>query len=168
MKQYKGIIFNSVNIGLLNGELGRVVSANNIRTAVVSRKTRTECKKFMKSRGISVDVVIGGHDLDTRYKQFGKPDGVPMIIASAMMYLNHSEVAVFGDYYGDRKSCESAGMKYFSKVEKLIPELGVNESRVNDTVDTTGFKVPVTGIIGEQSQQLLLAWKFRRSGPIGV
>ena len=36
MKQYKGIIFNSVNIGLLNGELGRVVSANNIRTAVVS------------------------------------------------------------------------------------------------------------------------------------
>ena len=27
MKQYKGIIFNSVNVGLLNGELGRVVSA---------------------------------------------------------------------------------------------------------------------------------------------
>ena len=74
MKQYKGIIFNSVNVGLLNGELGRVASANNIRTAVVSRKTRTECKKFMKARGISVDVVIGGHDLDTRYKQFGKPN----------------------------------------------------------------------------------------------
>ena len=66
MKQYKGIIFNSVNIGLLNGELGRVVSANNIRTAVVSRKTRAECRKFLKARGISVDVVIGGHDLDTR------------------------------------------------------------------------------------------------------
>lgn len=74
MKQYKGIIFNSVNVGLLNGELGRVVSANNIRTAVVSRKTRTEGKKFMKARGISVDVVIGGHNLDTRYKQFGKPN----------------------------------------------------------------------------------------------
>ena len=105
MKQYKGIIFNSVNVGLLNGELGRVVSANNIRTAVVSRKTRTECKKFMKARGISVDVVIGGHDLDTRYKQFGKPEGDPMVIASAMMFLNPSEVAVLGDYFGDWKSC---------------------------------------------------------------
>lgn len=148
MKQYKGIIFNSVNVGLLNGELGRVVSANNIRTAVVSRKTRTECKKFMKARGISVDVVIGGHDLDTRYKQFGKPEGDPMVIASAMMFLNPSEVAVLGDYFGDRKSCEASGMKYFSKVEKLIPELGVNEPRVTNTIYTTGFKVPVTGIIG--------------------
>ena len=105
MKQYKGIIFNSVNVGLLNGELGRVVSANNIRTAVVSRKTRTECKKFMKARGISVDVVIGGHDLDTRYKHFGKPEGDPMVIASAMMFINPSEVAVLGDYFGDWKSC---------------------------------------------------------------
>ena len=70
MKQYKGIIFNSVNVGLLNGELGRVVSANNIRTAVVSRKTRRECKKFMKGRGISVDVIICGRDLYTRYKHF--------------------------------------------------------------------------------------------------
>lgn len=60
MKKYKGIIFNSVNVGLLNEELGKVVSANNIRTAVVSRKTRTECKKFIKARGISVDVVTGG------------------------------------------------------------------------------------------------------------
>ena len=41
----------------------------------------------MKARGISVDVVIGGHDLDTRYKQFGKPEGDPMVIASAMMFL---------------------------------------------------------------------------------
>ena len=98
MKQYKGIIFNSVNVGLLNGELGRVVSANNIRTAVVSRKTRTECKKFMKARGISVDVIIGGHDLDTRYKQYGKPEGDPM-------FLNPSEVAVLSDYFGDWKSC---------------------------------------------------------------
>lgn len=47
MKQYKGIIFNSVNIGLLNGELGRVVSANNIRTAVVSRKS---CYLFISRR----------------------------------------------------------------------------------------------------------------------
>ena len=70
MKQYKGIIFNSVNVVLLNGELRRVVSANNIRTAVVSRKTRTECKKFMKARCISVDVIICGHDLYTRYKHF--------------------------------------------------------------------------------------------------
>ena len=105
MKQYKGIIFNSVNIGLLNGELGRVVSANNIRTAVVSRKTRTACKKFMKARGISVEVIIGGHDLDTRYKQYGKPEGDPMIIASAMMFLDPSEVAVLGNYFGDWKSC---------------------------------------------------------------
>lgn len=105
MKQYKGIIFNSVNIGLLNGELGRVVSANNIRTAVVSRKTRTACKKFMKARGISVEVIIGGHDLDTRYKQYGKLEGDPMIIASAMMFLDPSEVAVLGNYFGDRKSC---------------------------------------------------------------
>lgn len=44
MKQYKGVIFNSVNVGLLNGELGRVVSANDIRTAVVSRKTRRSAR----------------------------------------------------------------------------------------------------------------------------
>ena len=55
-----------------------------------------------------------------------------MIIASAMMFLNPSEVAVLGDYFGDRKSCEAAGMKYFSKVEKLIPELGVNEALVKN------------------------------------
>lgn len=65
-----------------------------------------------------------------------------------MMFLNPSEVAVLGDYSVDRRSCESAGMKYYSKVEKLIPELGVNEPRVHKTVDTTGFKIPVTGIIG--------------------
>lgn len=40
MKQYKGIIFNSVNVGLLNGELGRVVTANNIRTAEVSHNSQ--------------------------------------------------------------------------------------------------------------------------------
>ena len=28
----------------------------------------------MKARGISVEVIIGGHDLDTRYKQFGNPN----------------------------------------------------------------------------------------------
>ena len=67
---YRGIIFNSVNVGLLNGELGAKVNELNIRTAVVSRKTRTECKKFMKARGISVDAIICGHDLYTRYKHF--------------------------------------------------------------------------------------------------
>jgi len=148
MKQYRGIIFNSVNVGLLNGELGQIVKENNIRTAVVSRKTRTECKRFMKSKGVSVDVVIGGHDLDTRYKQFGKPEGDPMIVASAMMYLKPSEVAVLGDYFGDRKSCEAAGMRYFSRVGKLIPELSMNAPFVKNEVDTAGFDVPVTGIIG--------------------
>ena len=59
----------------------------------------------MNARCISLDVVNGGHDLDTRYKHFGKPEGDPMVIASAMMYLNPSEVAVLGDYFGDRKSC---------------------------------------------------------------
>lgn len=53
-----------------------------------------------------MDVVIGDHDLDTRYKKlYGKPEGDPMIIASAMMFLDPSEVAVLGNYFGDRKSC---------------------------------------------------------------
>ena len=38
----------------------------------------------MKARGISVEVIIGGHDLDTRYKQYGKPEGDPMIIAGTL------------------------------------------------------------------------------------
>lgn len=45
---YRGIIFNSVNVGLLNGELGKKVKDLNIRTAVVSRKTRTDVKKALK------------------------------------------------------------------------------------------------------------------------
>ena len=145
---YRGIIFNSVNVGLLNGELGAKVKELNIRTAVVSRKTRTECKKFMKSRGISVDVVIGGHDLDTRYKQFGKPEGDPMIIASAMMYLKASEVVVFGDYSGDRRSSEAAGMTYCNSLSRLMGMLEECPAITSENVDVTGFKVPVTGIIG--------------------
>lgn len=148
MKGYKGIIFNSVNVGLLNGELGKVVSEKNIRTAVVSRKTRTECKRFLKEKGICVDVIIGGHDLDTRFAKHGKPEGDPMVVASAMMFLLPSEVAVLGDYFGDRKSCESAGMEYYTKVEELIPCLCQNCSSTGMQVDISGFKVPVTGIIG--------------------
>ena len=121
MKQYKGIIFNSVNVGLLNGELGRVVSANNIRTAVVSRKTRTECKKFMKARGISVDVIICGQmatiqeDLDNMknksIEESAKDNnGVAMLLlaqdylskgdkASAMEWAQRAEMnLVFGVY----------------------------------------------------------------------
>lgn len=77
MKQYKGIIFNSVNVGLLNGELGKVVSANNIRTAVVSRKTRTECKKFMKARGISVDVVGSAYEFHSTEDYNFEPSAMP-------------------------------------------------------------------------------------------
>ena len=148
MERYKGIIFNSVNVSLLNGELGKVVKEKNIRTAVVSRKTRTECKRFMKGKGISVDVIIGGRDLDTRYTKFGKPEGDPMVVAAAMMYLLPSEVAVLGDYYGDRKSCDAAGMAYFTRVDKLILYLCTNSDMKGSPVDTTGVKVPVTGIIG--------------------
>lgn len=121
MKQYKGIIFNSVKIGLLKGELGRVVSANNIRTAVVSRKTRTACKKFMKARGISVEVIIGGQmatiqeDLDNMknksIEESAKDNnGVAMLLlaqdylskgdkASAMEWAQRAEMnLVFGVY----------------------------------------------------------------------
>ena len=148
MNGYKGIIFNSVNVGLLNGELGRTVKEKNIRTAVVSRKNRTECRRIMKSKGVGVDVIIGGHDLDTRYKHFGKPEGDPMIIASAMMYLNSSEVVVFGDYNGDRMACEAAGMAYCDNLGRLLEMLEECPRVVKEDVDKTGFTVPVTGIIG--------------------
>lgn len=148
MKGYKGIIFNSVNVGLLNGELGKAVKEKNIRTAVVSRKNRTECKRIMKANGVGVDVIIGGHDLDTRYKHFGKPEGDPMIIASAMMHLKSSEVVVFGDYRGDRMSCEAAGMTYCDNLSRLMEMLEECPKMVIEDVDITGFTVPVTGIIG--------------------
>ena len=129
---YRGIIFNSVNVGLLNGELGAKVNELNIRTAVVSRKTRTECKKFMKSRGVSVDVVIGGHDLDTRYKQFGKPEGDSRVIASAMMFLNPSEVAVLGDYFGDWKSCYLFLYRGVSEKYQINTKIRVYRQRIFD------------------------------------
>lgn len=148
MKQYKGIIFNSVNVSLLNGELGDKVKENNIRTAVVSRKTRTECKKYMKSKGVSVDVVIGGKDLDTRYTHFGKPLGDPMVVAAAMMHLEPTEVIVFGDYFGDRQASAAAGMAYCASVDRLLPMLCKCEESEMLVPDYTGYKVPVTGIIG--------------------
>lgn len=148
MGSYKGIIFNSVNVELLAGELGRKVKENNIRTAVVSRKTKTECKKFLKQKGISVDVVIGGKDLDTRYKQYGKPMPDSLFVAAAKMYLKPDEVVVFGDYFNDKKAAENAGMAYQTKTEHLIPMLGTCEPLAQKSVDCSQFQVPTRGIIG--------------------
>lgn len=148
MKQYKGIIFNSVNVGLLNGELGRKVNELNIRTAVVSRKTRTECRTFMKSRCISVDVIIGGKDLNTRYKDFGKPNADPMFVAAAMMYLKPEDVVIFGDYAGDWKASQASGISYCRDVNKLIESLAFNGTPIPEPCNCECFKVPVTGIIG--------------------
>lgn len=40
-----------------------------------------------------------------------------MIIASAMMFLDPSEVAVLGNYFGDRKSC------YIFYIEALVKNI---------------------------------------------
>ena len=148
MKAYKGIIFNSVNVSLLNGELGQKVKELGIRTAVVSRKTRTDVKRHLKAAGISVDVIIGGKDLNTRYKDYGKPNPEVMFVAAAMMHLNPDEVVIFGDYAGDWKASVASGISYCRNLDKLSSQLVPAETFNGYEAAPSHYEVPVTGIIG--------------------
>ena len=146
---YRGIIFNSVNVGLLNGELGKKVKDLNIRTAVVSRKTRTDVKKALKRMGVAVDVIIGGNDLNTRHRMYVKPMADPMMVAAAKMFLEPEDVVVFGDYKLDKQAAEEAGMKYCSRIKDLVDVLEFNDSEVPGKIeDSERYSVPTFGIMG--------------------
>lgn len=148
MKQYKGIIFNSGNVKALNESFGESIRRNNIRTAVVSRKNKSEVKRHLKTLGISVDVVIGGPDLNTRYAQYVKPMPDQLLMAVAMMGLEAEEVAVFGDYKLDKQAAENAGLDYFSKAADLKDKLIFVPEEIKFKQDYSSFNIPTTGIIG--------------------
>lgn len=148
MKQYKGIIFNSKNVETLKGSLGQAVRERNIRTAVVSRKNRMEVRRMLKAAGVKVDVIVGGLDLNTKYTQFIKPMSDPVLVAVAMMHLEAEDVAVLGDYFGDRQSAFAAGLDYYTRPVELMARLGGNPAETKAKPDYSGYKVPVTGIIG--------------------
>ena len=61
---YKGVIFNSNTVRALRGPLADAVREHRIRTAVVSNHGRTEVTGIMDREGISVDVLVGGFDLN--------------------------------------------------------------------------------------------------------
>ena len=67
-KKYRGIIFNSVTVCALRGRLAEAVRERRIRTAVVSNHSRTDVYEILAREGLSVDVVVGGFDLN----RFGK------------------------------------------------------------------------------------------------
>ena len=110
MKHYNGIIFNSVNVELLKGTLGEAVKSHNTRTAVVSRKNRSEVKRILKKLGVNVDFIAGAADFNTRYKTYVKPMADPFLIAVAMLHLDAGDVAVLGDYKLDREGADNAGL----------------------------------------------------------
>jgi len=146
--RYKGIIFNSATVRNLQGELLEKVREYNIKTAVVTRKTRTEVKKDLKQRGISVDVIIGGKDLNTRFTDYGKPLGDPMVVAAAKMFMETSEVACWGDYSGDRTACEAAGIKYCHKGSGIMENLAPNICPKPQDTGFPGTGIPTIGIMG--------------------
>lgn len=148
MGQYKGIIFNSVTVGALKGELLEAVRRSHTRTAVVTNHAKTEVRTRLEEQGLEVDVIVGGFDLN-RYGEVRKPMPDQMFVAVAMMELEASEVVVVADCERDVKAASGAGLDAIrlEDVDKL-PQYLCQDVPVHEERDFSGFEVPVTGIMG--------------------
>ena len=91
MKQYKGIIFNSTTVRCLRGPLEDAVRERHIRTSVVSNQNRTEVGERLSQEGVSVDLVVGGYDLN-RWGKYRKPLPDLLFVAAAKLNLEPADL----------------------------------------------------------------------------
>ena len=101
-KKYRGIIFNSVTVRALRGRLAEAVRERRIRTAVVSNHSRTDVYEILAREGLSVDVVVGGFDLN-RFGKYRKPAPDMMFVAAAKLGLEPNEMVCVVDSPTERR-----------------------------------------------------------------
>ena len=147
---YKGIIFNSTTVRALRGPLADVVRERRIRTAVVSNHGKTEVREVLDTAGITVDVVLGGYDLN-RWGKYRKPEPDLMFVAAAKMGLEPGDVLSVVDCHQDRKASTGAGMDTIeydpAGMDAIIPMLG-NGPEPAAPRDFSGTEAPVSGLMG--------------------
>ena len=129
MKQYKGIIFNSTTVRCLRGPLEEAVRERHIHTAVVSNHGRTEVGERLFQEEASVDLVVGGYDLN-RWGKYRKPLPDLLFVAAAKMNLEPEDLVCVTDCARDEQAAKAAGIDtvpFDAKgMDSLVPLLGVN------------------------------------------
>lgn len=71
------------------------------------------------------------------------------------MNLETEDVAVLGDYFGDKQSAFAAVGDYYTRLFQLLACLSSNPAGTKVAQDYSDFKVPVTGIIGDISGDVI-------------
>ena len=147
---YKGIIFNSNTIRALRGPLADAVRERRIRTALVSNHGRTEVSEILGNEGISVDVIVGGYDLN-RWGKYRKPLPDLLFVAAAKMNLEPSDILCVSDCPRDDQAARAAGIDTVAYdpagMDALVPLLGENPP-AEPPRDFSGIEAPVTGLMG--------------------
>lgn len=150
MKQYKGIIFNSTTVRCLRGPLEEAVRERHIHTAVVSNHGRTEVGERLSQEGVSVDLVVGGYDLN-RWGKYRKPLPDLLFVAAAKMNLEPEDLVCVTDCARDEQAAKAAGIDTVpfdaEGMDSLVPLLGVNPVPEAPR-DFRGVEAPVTGLMG--------------------
>lgn len=149
-RKYKGIIFNSNTVNALDGALLEVVRERRIRTAVVSNHNRTEVAGRLSSKDMTVDVIVGGYDLN-RFGNYRKPAPDLLFVAAAKMDLEPSEIVCVADCQRDFRAASAAGIDTVrynpSGMESLADRLDGNPPAAAPR-DFTGIQAPLTGLMG--------------------
>ncbi len=110
----------------LLGFLGRA----GIKTAVVTRNSRTSVEKFSRRHGLEFDVVVARNDAPP------KPSPVPLRKAVERMGLATDEVIFVGDFEIDRLAGEAAGITTYIVQNHPRPrDNGAPEMRVANLVE---------------------------------
>lgn len=150
LTMYKGIIFNSTTVHALRGGLLEAVKEHRIRTAVVSNHGRTEVGEVLDREGITVDVVVGGFDLN-RWGNYRKPLPDLMFVAAAKMNLEPSELVCVSDCPRDDQAARGAGIDTVAYapagMDHLTAMLGENPP-AEAPRDFSGLEAPLTGLMG--------------------
>ena len=147
---YKGIIFNSNTIHALRGPLAEAIGEHRIRTAVVSNHGRTEVSEILSHEGVSIDVLVGGFDLN-RWGKYRKPLPDLLFVAAAKMNLEPSDVVCVSDCLRDDQAACAAGIDTVpynpDGMDSLLPLLGENPPAELPR-DFSGIEAPLTGLMG--------------------
>ena len=146
--KYKGIIFNSVTVRALRGPLAEAVRERRIRTAVVSNHGKSEVSEALEREGLSVDLVVGGYDLN-RWGKYRKPMPDLLFVAAAKLGLEPKEMVCVADCGRDEQAAHAAGMDTvaYSEAGSLVDRLDENPPAPAPR-DFSGIEAPVTGLMG--------------------
>jgi ADP-ribosylglycohydrolase len=146
--KYKGIIFNSATVRALQGPLAEAVRERRIHTAVVSNHGKSEVSEALGRAGLSVDLVVGGYDLNRRGK-YRKPMPDLLFVAAAKLGLETQDMVCVTDCERDEQAARAAGMDTtpFTASESLIGQLDENPPAPAPR-DFSGIEAPVTGLMG--------------------